>query len=140
MVQIISVLTHLSLSCSQASKDLIYTVIKTYCHLEHCLICQIAMHFVAIDDGIAVFATHWCDVTSGGKKEEGSVLIGSLMRPVFRRCSKNHFQHYREFLPFLKIILFIYISNDIPFPSYPSTNLIPHPAPICLSGATPPPI
>ena len=44
---------------------------------------------------------------------------------------------------FLLLILFLYISNDIPLPRHPSTNTHPiptHSLALCLSDSAPPPI
>jgi hypothetical protein len=58
-------------------------------------------------------------------------------------CSK--FSFFLSFFPFSfffkSIIPFVYISNDILLPGYPSTNPIPHlpPPPFCLYESAPPP-
>jgi hypothetical protein len=63
-----------------------------------------------------------------------NILTPTLL-PLILYCKTFSFLFYYYY--FSLIISFIYISNDIPLPSYPSTKTLTSPPPLCLCEVAP---
>jgi hypothetical protein len=77
-------------------------------------------------------------------KDTFSILLAGLNKFMFPGLERNTYSTSPiNFFKFLLIILFVYISNDIPLPGYPSTNphsIPPQARPLCLYEGAPLPI